>query len=462
MRSIKRELGIEKDDKESLLGKFREKLQGIRDTLNNPDVLSTIESEIAKIESLEKNSSEFNVARSYLDWLLALPWGKFSDESFNLNTSREVLDRDHYGLDEIKKGILEFIAVGKLKGSVVGKIMCFIGPPGVGKTSIATSIAEALGRKFYRFSVGGLSDVSEVKGHRRTYVGAMPGKPIQALKSTDSSNPLILIDEIDKLGRGGYQGDPARTLTLTLTLSLTRNLTLTLTLPIGDPASALLELLDPSQNHTFVDHFIDLPIDFSRVLFVCTANDESSIPGPLRDRMEIIRLAGYDIPEKVSIADKYLVPRAIEEAGLGEGEVNVKAGVPRVEFTMDALERIVKDYCRESGVRQLQKHIEKVSRKIAFKHVEEQEKLARARAVAREEEEEGEGEAATDSPPVAAAIIVGPDDLEEYLGKPRYSNETIYDQELVTLNLTLTLTQTDRHSSSGVGQSPQILKRLQR
>jgi ATP-dependent Lon protease len=276
----------------------------------------------------------------------------------------------------VKAQILEFIAVGKLKGFVGGKILCLIGPPGVGKTSIAKSIAGSLNRKFYRFSVGGLTDIAEVKGHRRTYIGAMPGKPIQCLKSLGFENPLILIDEIDKLGKG-YQ---------------------------GDPASALLELLDPNQNTSFVDHYLDVPVDFSHVLFVCTANDEGSIPGPLRDRMDIIRLSGYDIPEKVSIASRYLVPKTFLEAGL-RGLSNVKA-----EISDETLELIVKNYCRESGVRSLEKNIAKIARKIAYKAVGDLEK----------EKESEEGRAGCE-------YLVTPENLESYLGKPKYPQEALYD-----------------------------------
>lgn len=262
LKSIKKELGMEKDDKESLIEKYRKQMAEYTDIPQ--EINETIESELDKLSTLEKNSSEFNVTRSYLDWLTSIPWGVTTEENFDITAARTVLDRDHYGMDEVKETILQFIAVGKLKGTVQGKILCLSGPPGTGKTSIAESVAAALGRKFFRFSVGGMSDVSEIKGHRRTYVGAMPGKIIQCLKSTGSTNPLILIDEIDKLGRDFR----------------------------GDPASALLEVLDPSQNSTFRDHFIDAPVDISKVLFMCTANDLETIPGPLLDRMEVIRLSG--------------------------------------------------------------------------------------------------------------------------------------------------------------------------
>ena len=274
LKSIKKELGMERDDKEALIEKFRKQLADYPKVPE--DVMATIDAELEKLSTLEMNSSEFTVTRNYLEWLCGIPWGVASDENFDLGKGRKILDRDHYGLTDVKDSILEFIAVGKLKGTVQGKIICLAGPPGTGKTSIAKSVAESLGREFYRFSVGGLSQVSEIKGHRRTYIGAMPGKLIQCLKTTGTSNPVILIDEIDKLG-SGYQ---------------------------GDPSSALLEVLDPSQNATFVDHYIDMPVDLSKVLFMCTANELERIPGPLLDRMEVIRLSGYDFPEKVQIAQQ--------------------------------------------------------------------------------------------------------------------------------------------------------------
>ena len=225
--------------------------------------------------------------------------------------------------------------MGSLCGSTQGKIMCFVGPPGVGKTSIGTSIARALNREFYRFSVGGLTDVAEIKGHRRTYVGAMPGKLIQCLKVTGSANPVVLIDEVDKLGRG-FQ---------------------------GDPASALLEVLDPSQNATFVDHYLDVPVDLSKVLFLCTANVVDTIPGPLLDRMELVRLSGYVLDEKVEITRRYLEPNARKDMGLLEEHLQIEDG---------AVENLIRWYCREAGVRNLQKHIEKICRKVALKVVRKQ------------------------------------------------------------------------------------------
>ncbi|KAK1291435.1 hypothetical protein QJS10_CPB17g01095 [Acorus calamus] len=333
LKAIKKELGIETDDKTALSAKFRERLDTKRERCP-PQILQVIEEELTKLQLLEASSSEFNVTRNYLDWLTALPWGNYSDENFDVNHAQRILDEDHYGLSDVKERILEFIAVGKLRGISQGKIICLSGPPGVGKTSIGRSIARALNRKFYRFSVGGLADVAEIKGHRRTYIGAMPGKMVQCLKNVGTANPLVLIDEIDKLGRGHA----------------------------GDPASALLELLDPEQNANFLDHYLDVPIDLSKVLFVCTANVVEMIPNPLLDRMEIIALAGYITDEKMHIGRDYLEKTICEACGIKPEQV---------ELTDAAILSLIENYCREAGVRNLQKHIEKIYRKIALKLVRE-------------------------------------------------------------------------------------------
>ncbi|KAJ0979859.1 hypothetical protein J5N97_015333 [Dioscorea zingiberensis] len=331
LKAIKKELGLETDDKTALSAKFRERLEPNKEKCP-PHVLQVIEEELTKLQLLEASSSEFNVTRNYLDWLTALPWGNYSDENFDVHRAQKILDEDHYGLSDVKERILEFIAVGKLRGTSQGKIICLSGPPGVGKTSIGRSIARALNRKFYRFSVGGLADVAEIKGHRRTYIGAMPGKMVQCLKNVGTSNPLVLIDEIDKLGRGHA----------------------------GDPASALLELLDPEQNANFLDHYLDVPIDLSKVLFVCTANVVEMIPNPLLDRMEVIAIAGYITDEKVHIARDYLEKATREACGISPDQV---------EVTDAALLGLIENYCREAGVRNLQKQIEKIYRKIALKIV---------------------------------------------------------------------------------------------
>lgn len=331
MKGIRRELGIESDGKDKMVEKFKEKAN----KLAMPEAVKKVfEEELNKLAHLEPAASEFNVTRNYLDWLTQIPWGQQSAENFGIKNAMTVLDEDHYGLKDVKDRILEFIAVGKLRGTVEGKILCFVGPPGVGKTSIGKSIARALNRQYYRFSVGGLTDVAEIKGHRRTYVGALPGRIIQALKKCQTENPLILIDEVDKIGRGHQ----------------------------GDPSSALLELLDPEQNNSFLDHYMDVPVDLSKVLFVCTANMTDTIPRPLLDRMELIELSGYVADEKMAIAEKFLAPTAKELSGLKDVDV---------VLNKEAIEELIKSYCRESGVRNLKKQIEKVYRKSALNIIQD-------------------------------------------------------------------------------------------
>mmetsp|Transcript_6754 Transcript_6754/g.19426 ORF Transcript_6754/g.19426 Transcript_6754/m.19426 type:complete len:811 (+) Transcript_6754:304-2736(+) len=340
LRSIKKELGLEKDDKSVFIQKFQQRLEKLGGGVPE-EAQRVIDEELAKLKTLDPSSSEFQVTRNYLDWLTNIPWGVYSDEKLDIMHAQTVLDEDHYGLKDVKDRILEFIAVGRLRGSTQGKILCLVGPPGVGKTSIGRSIARALDRKYYRFSVGGLSDVAEIKGHRRTYVGAMPGKIIQCLKITETSNPLVLIDEIDKLGRGHQ----------------------------GDPASALLELLDPEQNSGFLDHFLDTPVDLTKVLFMCTANNKHTIPQPLQDRMEIIDLSGYIASEKEAIARRYLEPQARKDAGVPEGTITI---------TDAAMLELVTEYSREPGVRSLKKLLEKIYRKSALKLVRSESERTKA------------------------------------------------------------------------------------
>ncbi|KOC66312.1 Lon protease-like protein, mitochondrial [Habropoda laboriosa] len=359
LKVIKKELGLEKDDKDAIGEKYRER---IRQKTVPKTVMDVLEEELNKLNFLESHSSEFNVTRNYLDWLTAMPWGVTSPENLNLQQAIEILDKDHYGMEDIKKRILEFIAVSQLKGSTQGKILCFHGPPGVGKTSIAKSISRALNREYFRFSVGGMTDVAEIKGHRRTYVGAMPGKVIQCLKKTKTENPLILIDEVDKIGKGHQ----------------------------GDPASALLEMLDPEQNANFLDHYLDVAVDLSKVLFICTANVIDTIPEPLRDRMEMIDMSGYVAEEKLAIAKQYLVPQAMNDSGLTGEQISIND---------DALHLLIKSYCRESGVRSLQKHIEKVHRKVAFKVVKKE----------------------------AEKVDVTVDNLHEFVGKPVFTHDRMYE-----------------------------------
>lgn len=326
LKGIKKELGIESDGKDKMVDKFREKATGLK----MPDAVRKVfDEELSKLQTLEPAASEFNVTRGYLEWLTNIPWGVHSPENYSIDNATKVLDEDHYGLKDVKDRILEFLAVGKLRGTVQGKIICLVGPPGVGKTSIGKSISRALDRQFFRFSVGGLSDVAEIKGHRRTYVGAMPGKAIQALKKVGTENPLVLIDEVDKIGRGHN----------------------------GDPSSALLEMLDPEQNGSFLDHYMDVPVDLSRVLFVCTANALSNIPQPLLDRMEVIEVSSYTTEEKRHIARGHLAPQAKKASGLKDANVNLPDAT---------IEYLIKHHARESGVRSLRKLLEKVYRKIAF------------------------------------------------------------------------------------------------
>ncbi|KAJ5081901.1 ATPase AAA-type [Penicillium alfredii] len=413
MKGIKRELGIESDGKDKLVEKFKEKAE----KLAMPEAVKKVfDEEINKLAHLEPAASEFNVTRNYLDWLTQIPWGQKSVENFGIKNAVTVLDEDHYGLKDVKDRILEFIAVGKLRGTVEGKILCLVGPPGVGKTSIGKSVARALNRQYYRFSVGGLTDVAEIKGHRRTYVGALPGRIIQALKKCQTENPLILIDEVDKIGRGHQ----------------------------GDPSSALLELLDPEQNSSFLDHYMDVPVDLSKVLFVCTANVTDTIPRPLLDRMELIELSGYVADEKMAIAQRYLAPAARELTGLKDVDVNLEE---------DAIEELIKSYCRESGVRNLKKQIEKVYRKAAFNIVQdlgeevlpEEAALTDEEKAAQEESKEHEPsdpaelphepeKSTTETPrlalqvPDSVHLKIAKDTLKDYVGPPVFTADRLYDR----------------------------------
>eukprot|EP01113_Clastostelium_recurvatum_P025516 TRINITY_DN3069_c0_g1_i2.p1 TRINITY_DN3069_c0_g1~~TRINITY_DN3069_c0_g1_i2.p1 ORF type:complete len:927 (+),score=287.73 TRINITY_DN3069_c0_g1_i2:48-2828(+) len=366
MKTIRKELGMELDEKESLVNKFKDRIKNLQLT---PAVKKVIEEELAKMQALEPVSSEYNVTRNYVEWLTSLPWGVYGEDSLDLQKAQKVLDEDHYGLKDIKERILEFIAVGNLKGTVQGKIVLLVGPPGVGKTSIGKSVARALGRDFFRFSVGGMTDVSEIKGHRRTYIGAMPGKLIQCMKMVKKSNPVVLIDEIDKLGRG-YQ---------------------------GDPAAALLEVLDPEQNATFMDHYLDVPYDLSKVLFICTANVLESIPKPLMDRMEVMTIGGYVPDEQVTIARKHLIPQIRSECGL----LSTQA-----EVSDTALRMLVRSYCRESGVRKLKQHIDKIFRNVAFKIVD--------------------GKSAKGKNKIAQPIRVSEKNLVDFVGKPLFTSDRYY------------------------------------
>ncbi len=355
---IEKELGISKDDKTAEIDEFTARL----DLLTLPDaVLTKVNDEMKKLAVLEPGSPEYGVTRNYLDWLTGLPWGIQSDDCQDLDLAAEVLDRHHEGLDDVKQRIIEFLALGIMKNDAAGSIVLFVGPPGVGKTSLGRSIADALGRKFYRFSVGGMRDEAEVKGHRRTYIGAMPGKLIQAIKDCGVSNPVIMLDEVDKIG-SSHQ---------------------------GDPASALLEVLDPEQNSAFHDHYLDVDFDLSKVLFVCTANQLDTIPSPLLDRMDVLHLSGYLADEKLAIARRHLLPRQLTHAGLKQrGDLRIDTA---------ALKRIIDGYSREAGVRQLEKAIAAVVRKAVVKLLHDEPRPIRVRA----------------------------SNVEEYLGQPIYRPEQL-------------------------------------
>ncbi|KAA3623637.1 MAG: endopeptidase La, partial [Proteobacteria bacterium] len=356
LKFIQMELGISKDDRTAEVEAFRERIE----ELEVPELaMKRMNEELDKLSVLERGSPEYTVTRNYLDWLTILPWGRYSKDQLDLDAATKVLDADHEGLDDIKSRVKEFLGVGIMKGSVSGTILLLVGPPGVGKTSLGQSIARALGRRFYRFSLGGMRDEAEIKGHRRTYIGAMPGKFIQALKDAGTSNPVIMLDEVDKIGASYH----------------------------GDPASALLEVLDPEQNSNFLDHYLDVRFDLSNVLFICTANTLDTIPAPLLDRMETMRLAGYLSSEKIAIARKHLFPRQLTAAGLRRrGDVSIDRA---------ALRRLVEEYARESGVRRLDKLLARIVRKAVMKLLDGEKRPIRVKAA----------------------------DLEDYVDKPVFTRE---------------------------------------
>jgi len=375
LKAIQHELG-EADEQQVEIEEFRRKIQEAGMT---EEAEKEARRELDRMAKLPTAAAEYGVIRTYLDWLVSLPWSKRTDDNLDIAHAREVLNVDHYGLDDIKERILEFLAVRKLRAERAdelkpavtdyvrrereGAILCFVGPPGVGKTSLGSSIARAMGRKFVRMSLGGIRDEAEIRGFRRTYIGAMPGRIIQTLRRVESRNPVMMLDEIDKLGHDFR----------------------------GDPASALLEVLDPEQNHEFRDHYIDVAFDLSEVLFITTANDLEPIPPPLRDRMEIITLNGYTEQEKVQIALRYLVPRQIRENGLRPEEIR---------FTEEALSELINNYTREAGVRDLERQIGQVARKIATRVAEKS---------------DGNG---------VSQHIIEKDTIRELIGKPRFSYQT--------------------------------------
>ncbi len=324
LKAIQEELG-EADEIQAEVNELRDQLGALELT---EEIRKQVDRELSRLSRLQPAMAEYGVVRGYLEWIAALPWNTTTEDNLDLVHARETLDADHYDIEQVKDRILEFLAVRRLKPDARGSSLCFLGPPGVGKTSLGKSIARALGRTFERISVGGVRDEAEIRGHRRTYIGAMPGVIIRALRDAGANNPLFMIDEIDKMGADFR----------------------------GDPSSAMLEVLDPEQNATFRDHYLDLPFDLSRVMFVTTANTLDTIPGPLRDRMEVIQLSGYTEAEKLEIAKRYLVPRQLERNGLTRG---------RISFSDSGLKTIIGDYTRESGVRQLEREIGSVCRKVA-------------------------------------------------------------------------------------------------
>src|SRR5438094_6678403 len=326
LKAIQEELG-EGDAEQAELNELRDRLAA----LDLPeDVRKAVDRELARLEKLPSASAEYGVIRTYLDWIATLPWSKTTQDNLDLERARTVLDEDHYDLEKVKERIIEFLAVSKLRGDASGQILCFVGPPGVGKTSLGQSIARTLERKFARLSLGGVRDEAEIRGHRRTYIGAMPGNIIRALRDAESMNPVLLIDELDKMGADFR----------------------------GDPASAMLEVLDPEQNKTFRDHYLDLPFDLSKVLFICTANATDTIPGPLLDRMDVISLSGYTEDEKLGIAKRFLVPKQIEAHGLEAAQLSISD---------KALRLVIREYTREAGVRRLERRIADLRRKAARK-----------------------------------------------------------------------------------------------
>lgn len=354
MKAIQEALG--EDNEQQDISKLRKKLsekKGLSD-----DARETVEKELQRLEMTPNSSPNYGIIHSYVEWILDLPWGETSDDKLDLKRARKILDEDHYGLEKVKKRIVEYLAVLKLKKDMKAPILCFYGPPGVGKTSLGKSIARALNREFERFSLGGIRDEAEIRGHRRTYIGALPGRILRSMKKAGNANPVMMLDEIDKVGSDMR----------------------------GDPTSALLEVLDPEQNDTFMDNYLELGYDLSKVMFIATANSLDTIPAPLRDRMEIINISGYTQEEKIKIAQKYLIPKQIEENGLKKKQI---------KFSKAAISRVIDEYTRESGVRNLERELASVCRNVAAR-------------IAGEEIEK---------------LSVGVKDVEEILGKQKYFSD---------------------------------------
>ncbi len=362
LKVIKRELGDENDFDEEIK-EFNEKLKKLKVA---KDIKEKIAKEIDRYAKMSPTSAESNVIRTYINWMFDLPWKKSTKDELDIAKSRQILDEDHYGLKDVKERVLEYLAIRKMTNSLKGPIICLVGPPGVGKTSIAKSIARALGRKFTRMSLGGVRDEAEIRGHRRTYIGAIPGRIISSIKEVGSNNPVFLFDEIDKLASDFR----------------------------GDPASALLEVLDPAQNNSFMDHYLEVPFDLSKVMFITTANNINTIPRPLRDRMELIEVSGYTEFEKMKIAERYLLPKQLEEHGLKKGMMSLGRNV---------LQTVINDYTREAGVRNLERQIGKLCRKVVTQIIEKGVKK----------------------------VKISQANLVKYLGKPRHRDDAIGTEDKV-------------------------------
>jgi ATP-dependent Lon protease len=354
LKAIQTELG-EADGRSSEIEDLEKKIEAAK---MPEDARKAADKELERLRMIPPESAEHTVVRTYIDWLVSLPWGIATEDNLDIANARKVLDEDHYDLEKVKERILEFLAVRKLKSDTKGPILCFVGPPGTGKTSLGRSIARALGRKFVRLSLGGIRDEAEIRGHRRTYIGSLPGRIVQGLRNAGSNNPLFILDEVDKLGADFR----------------------------GDPASALLEVLDPEQNNTFVDHYLDVPLDLSKVLFLTTANMLDTIPHALRDRMEVLELPGYTEEEKLQIVERHIIPKQLADHGLGDR---------KIEFTRPAVAEVIRSHTREAGLRNLEREIARVCRKIA-------------RSIT-------EGETAPESITVEM--------LQRYLGPPKYFSE---------------------------------------
>jgi ATP-dependent Lon protease len=377
LRAIQKELG--EDDEQAVITEYREKIEkaGLPEEAMNEALR-----ELSRLEKLQPQSAEYGVIQTYLDWMVELPWSTLTEDNLDIAHARKVLNADHHDLEDVKERILEYLAVRKLRlernmddegvekgreqDRAGGSILLFVGPPGVGKTSLGRSIARSLGREFTRMSLGGMRDEAEIRGHRRTYIGAMPGRIIQALKRAGTNNPVFMLDEVDKIGSDWR----------------------------GDPSSALLEVLDPQQNYAFRDHYLDVDFDLSQIMFIATANTLDTIPAPLRDRMELIPLDGYTEHEKIEIAKGYLVPRQIKANGLRDDEI---------QFSVDGIRQIIRDHTREAGVRNLEREIGRVARKVATK-------------VAGSDQPSADGQEQN-------AFAIGPDEVREYLGKPKFHFE---------------------------------------